>query len=249
MATDADTDADADADEDIALANAMSTDDDMSMIPNPPSKLSPIPPSRLSKIYAEDGMPTSDPYLKQVYRPDAAMYAGSGIVPERAVEDLTLGEVLELQNDLENPYPRAQRLQDTGMYVGLTPPLGPLAAMIQTAGDVMYTAGAGYQAYKGVPGKAAETAGGVASIINPFPTPKLSLAKGVDRAVRSIPVTRNQARAAADYGYSQGVQEVGEAVGKRQFESSDDGTLLKKLSEWGSTGPLTSKQLEFFGGE
>ena len=121
---------------------------------------------------------------------------------------------------------RSQRLQDSGDKLSLTPPVGPIGAGVQTVGDLMYAAGAGIQAYQGVPGKKEEMMGGLAAAYNPIPV-KLSLGKGGDRMYRDIPVTRAQAIAARELAYSQAAQETGEQFGEYNTKDSNIDTPVR----------------------
>jgi len=175
---------------DVSLANAMRTDDEMDLIPTPnPDFVLPKDMTQKERIRSGE-------------------------------EANPLNEIERLKRVALGPTaPIAQGIQDAGEIIGLTPPLGPIPAAVQTGGDVLYTLAAGYQAAKGVTGKAAEATGGALSILNPIPAAATgrAVSKGAARLMDHPLVKR-----AMNYAYSQGVQEAGEEFGDYQIESSDD---------------------------
>ena len=139
---------------------------------------------------------------------------------ERDLEVQAMGDRMRRDRRSQRYQGYGDTMQDYGDRLSLTPPVGPVGTGIQTVGDLMYAAGAGIQAYQGVPGKKEEMIGGLAAAYNPIPD-KLSLGKGGDRMYRNIPVTRAQAIAARELAYSQAAQETGEQFGEYNTKDSN----------------------------
>ena len=99
---------------DVSLANAMRTDDEMDLIPTPnPDFVLPKDMTQKERIRSGE-------------------------------EANPLDEIERLKRVALGPTaPIAQGIQDAGEIIGLTPPLGPIPAAVQTGGDVLYTLAAG----------------------------------------------------------------------------------------------------------
>ena len=201
--------------EDIALANALRTDDDMSMIPTLQKPVM----IKLPALLPHTRISVPDSLGRDLKNIDPA--TGEYMVPagETVNSGMTVDELMRLHR-AEHPYPFAQSIQDAGDIVGWVPPYGPIPAAIQTAGDALYAGGAAYQAYKGVPGKRAEALAGLAAMLSPIPVNKVM--SGASKGVK----------AGVELGVGQTSQEIGETVGDYQMYNSDDARALRKYQEW-----------------